>query len=54
MSEFFVDNSNVFEDYYEILNVDSDATIEEISKNYRCFRSRQVNIFTSNIPLHIR
>jgi len=35
MSEFFVDNSNVFEDYYEILNVESDATIEEISKNYR-------------------
>lgn len=35
MSNIFVNNSNVFEDYYEILNVESDATIEEISKNYR-------------------
>jgi len=35
MSDYFVDNSNIFENYYEILNVESDASIEEISKNYR-------------------
>lgn len=35
MYDFTMYDFNIYDDYYEILNVESDATIEQISKNYR-------------------